>query len=97
MKKLYDLAVKTREYTDRDGKTKGVWQNVGVCMEGDDGNKFITLEKWFNPAGVETKQGKSSIIVSMFKPRENDGQGSAPAARPAPARAPAPVDDDIPF
>jgi hypothetical protein len=81
-KRLYDLAVKTGEYQDREGNTKANWQNIGVLMEGDDGNKFIMLERWFNPAGVPFKEGSRSILVSCFEPREQDGQQQrAPAAR----------------
>lgn len=79
MKKLYDLAVKTREYTDNQGQKKGVWQNVGVVMQDDKGGKFITLARWFSPAGVPDLSGKGgdSIILSMFEPKEQ-GQQNAP-------------------
>ena len=104
-KKLYDLAVKTGEYQDRaSGQTKGRWQNVGAVMQGDDGNKFIMLAKWFNPAGVPDLSGKGgeSILLSMFAPKDQQPQQqAAPAQRQAPAtRAPAAAqgfEDDIPF
>jgi hypothetical protein len=95
-KKLYDLAVKTGEYQDRaSGQTKGRWQNVGAVMQSDDGNKFIMLAKWFNPAGVPDLSGKGgeSILVSMFKPQDQQ-QATAPAA---PVVKIKPADDDIPF
>lgn len=110
-KKLYDLAVKTGEYTGGDGQVKGRWQNVGAVMQNNDGGKFIMLAKWFNPAGVPDLTGKNatseSILLSMFEPKQQDGQQqaprqAAPAQRPAaPRPAPAPQqnygDDDIPF
>ena len=108
-KKLYDLAVKTGEYQDRaTGQTKGRWQNVGAVMQADDGNKFIMLAKWFNPAGVPDLTGKNatseSILLSMFAPKDPNAapapaQAPAPrAAAPAPRPAAAPMDDsDIPF
>ena len=52
-RKLYDLAVKTGEYKNQSGEMKGRWQNVGACMQSDDGSKFLMLAKWFNPAGVQ--------------------------------------------
>jgi len=111
--KLYDLAVKTGEYTDGQGQQKGRWQNVGAVMQNNDGGKFIMLAKWFNPAGVPDLSGKGatseSILLSMFEPKDKNGQApaaaprqAAPAQRPAaPRQAPAPQqqygDDDIPF
>jgi hypothetical protein len=104
--KLYDLAVKTGEYTGNDGQTKGRWQNVGAVMQNNDGGKFIMLAKWFNPAGVPDLSGKNaqseSILLSMFPPKEQGQQQQAPAPRQAaPAPRPAPqhasMDDDIPF
>jgi hypothetical protein len=95
-KKLYDLAVKTGEYQDRaSGQTKGRWQNVGAVMQSDDGNKLIMLARWFNPAGVPDLSGKGgeSILVSMFKPQDQQ-QAAAPVA---PVAKPQAIDDDIPF
>jgi hypothetical protein len=106
--KLYDLAVKTGEYQDRQsGQMKGRWQNVGVVMKGDDGTPFVMLNAWFNPAGVPRKDGSESVLISCFKPddqRQPAGGGQpaprqAAAPRPAaPAPTYAPADDsDIPF
>lgn len=100
-KKLYDLAVKTGEYRDASGQTKGRWQNVGAVMQSDDGNKFIMLARWFSPAGVPDLSGKGgeSILLSMFAPKDG-AAAPAPASRPAPAPArqqASSYDDDIPF
>lgn len=107
IKKVYDLAVKTREYTAQDGSKKANWQNIGSVMQGDDGSKFIMLSKWFNPAGVPDFSGKGgdSVLVSLFEPRAKDGQGTPTTGAPAQPRAAAPaggagaegLDDDIPF
>jgi hypothetical protein len=86
MKKLYDLAVKTGEYTDRSGQTKGRYENIGALMENDNG-KFIFLKKTFNPAGVTAKDGSESIIVSMFKPREDESQQQGAAQQSAPQQS----------
>lgn len=61
MRKTHDLVVKTGEY-EKDGVTKGRYQNVGAMLEGDDGNKVLLVEPWFNPAGV-AKDGKVFINV----------------------------------
>lgn len=98
-KKLYDLTVKTGEYTDRNGNKKGRWQNVGAVMQGDDGGKFIMLAKWFNPAGVPDLSGRGgeSILLSMFEPRNDNGTQDAHNAGKSNGYAPNPADDDIPF
>lgn len=100
-KKLYDLAVKTGEYTDNSGAKKGRWQNVGAVMANDDGGKFIMLAKWFNPAGVPDLSGKGatseSILLSMFEPKDGQQQQSAPQQRQAPRQQQPAQDDDIPF
>ena len=75
-KKVYDLAVKLGEKN---------WLNVGAVIEKDDGGRFIILERSFNPAGVPNPDNKSSLIISMFEPKQKDGDKSAP------------TDDDIPF
>lgn len=70
--KTHDLAVKVGEYTDKQGNTKGRYQNVGALMMGDKG-PFIMLAKWFNPAGVVDSRGGESILISAFEPKQ-DGQ-----------------------
>jgi len=106
-KKLYDLAVKTGEYTVQ-GQTKGRYENVGAVMQSDDGGKFIMLKRVFNPAGVPDLSGRNSdsILLSMFPPKDGDQAQSQPQQRqaaPQPqATAPSPAQsggyvDDIPF
>ena len=74
MKKLYDLTVATSKYTDRYGKEKSNWENIGAMFERDNGGKFITLKATFNPAGLERKAGSDSIFISLFPPKEREGQ-----------------------
>lgn len=69
MKKKYNLAVKTGEY-QKDGQTKGRYQNVGAIMESEKG-QFILLDKTFNPAGIQ--DGKSSVIIHMFEEKNEKG------------------------
>ena len=109
-RKIYDLAVKTGEYKNQSGEMKGRWQNVGACMQSDDGSKFLMFAKWFNPAGVPDLPGKGSdsVLVSMFAPKEQgavgqpQGQGQQQMRQPSTPTRQAPagnssMDDDIPF
>lgn len=75
-RKIYDLAIATRRYTDRDGKEKSAYENVGSVLEMDDGGKMILLKRSFNPAGVPFKDGSDQIVISMFVPKDKDGQQS---------------------
>ena len=85
-KKTHDLAVKIREYTDRDGNQKAQWQKIGALMQARQGGTFIMLEAWVNLAALPRREGSSSVLVSCFEPRDQDG-AKAPAARSgAPAR-----------
>lgn len=81
-RKIKDLAVKVSEYIDKTGAKKGRWQNVGAVMQGDDGNNFIMLARWFNPAGVQDLSGKGgeSLLLSMFDPKDDQQQPAQPAA-----------------
>ena len=69
MRKIKDLAVKTGEYTTKDGQTKGRYLNVGCIMEGDKGS-FILLDKTFNPAGIQSENG--SALISIFDLKEKE-------------------------
>ena len=88
--KLRDIAVKTGEYQDRaSGQTKGRWQNVGALMKGDDGNEFIILHRWFNPAGVPNPDNRDSVLMSCFNPDrqgQQGGQSQAPQNTAPPAQ-----------
>ena len=107
MKVKYDLAVKTGEYTDRDGNTKGRYENIGKVFQGTDGF-FMILKRTFSPAGVPNPEDRDSVMVSMFEPREHGSpqapqggrhEGSAPqqgGSQPAPQGGGA-FDDPIPF
>lgn len=99
--KIRDIAVKTGTYKDSQGQEKGRWQNVGALMKGDDGNEFIILQRWFNPAGIANPENRESVVLSCF--RIDDKSTQAAPSQPAPATAPTQpqgtdsFDDDIPF
>lgn len=90
-RKLYDLAVKTGSYTDREGNDKGRWENIGSVLQMDDGGKVILIKRTFNPAGVPFRDGSDQIMVSMFEPK--DQQQSAHKT----AKSNAGSNDPIPF
>ncbi len=102
-KLLYDLACKVGEYT-RNGETKGRFVRAGKVMQNDDGGKFIILDRTFNPAGVPNPDGRDSVILSMFEPRDKEGgnsdasrAGSDGGSRRSPVQDEQRADDDIPF
>lgn len=103
--KVYDVAVKTGEYTDAQGQTKGRYENVGAIMKGDNGS-FLMLKKTFNPAGVPDLSGRNSdsVLCSLFAPNNNQqgGQQAQPAQQSQQQQQTAPSQqqaqpDGIPF
>lgn len=73
MSKMYDVVVKTGEYQNNQGETKGRYENVGTMMQGDNG-PYLILKRTFNPAGVPNPDNKDSVIVSLFAPQQQQGQ-----------------------
>jgi hypothetical protein len=95
--KKYDLCVVTGEYQNRDGETKKQYKNIGCIMQNDNGH-YMILDRTFNPAGLPNPDDRSSILVSLFEPRDDSGQKPKPAT--ASAQPAAPADDyvdDVPF
>ena len=99
-KATHDLAVKTGEYTDRNGRTKGRWQRIGALFRHDDGGVSLKLDCL--PLGAPHWDG----WVSVFRRGEPQADGSAPVGRgpgggkptaAAPPSAAEPFGDDIPF
>ena len=70
MKKLYELAVRSGSYTDKDGNEKSSWLNVGSIWENNDDNQFMLLRATSNPAAIERKNGPDCITVSIFEARD---------------------------
>ena len=90
--KIRDIAVKTGEYTDQNGQTKGRYQNVGSLMKSDDGGEFIILNRWFNPAGIPNPDSRDSVILSCFQLRDRSQQ-QQPPQQPEPQTG----TEDVPF
>jgi hypothetical protein len=87
MRKLFDVTVKTGEYTTKDGAVKGRYQTVGSVVETKDGRQVILLSRWFNPAGVPDARNGETILLGMYEPREPreggyNGQRSEPPVPP---------------
>lgn len=70
MKKLYELAVRSGSYTDKEGNEKSTWLNVGSVWKNNDDNQFMLLRATFNPAAIERKNGSDCITVAMFEPKK---------------------------
>lgn len=66
--KVYDCAVKTGEY-EKDGQTKGRYQNVGSIFKGEDGTYYMLLDRTFNPAGLPNPKGSSAAMIGLYPPK----------------------------
>lgn len=98
MVKKYDLAVKVGTYTGRDGQEKNQYENIGEVHEKEDGGKFILLKSLVLAPSLlmlANKNRNPKIIISMFEPRNQEGQTRQAARSSAPADQA--LDDDIPF
>ncbi len=87
--RIYDLAVKTGSYTNNEGQQRNRYETIGMVVDDGKGGKFILLKRTFNPAGVDAKDGKDSIMVSMFEPRDRDGNGGGERSPTPASKAPA--------
>lgn len=80
-RKKYDLVVTTGEYQGRDGNTKREYKNIGAVLENDKG-LYMVLDRTFSPAGVPNPENRSTLIVSMFEPRDqHDNRGNQGGGR----------------
>lgn len=109
-RKLKDLAVKVGEY-EVQGEKKSRWHNVGALMDDGNGGQYLMLDRYFNPAGVPNPDGRASLLISMFDPKDQRGETRPPAVQQRPpAQRPTPMqprpqavpinarkDDDVPF
>ena len=92
---LGEIAIKVGEYTDRQNAVKGEYRRIGRLMQSDDGGYFLLLNADVLPMQLNylaNKERKSSLLCSVFAPRDEQGGGAKPAAGAAPGS-----DDKIPF
>ena len=97
MAKIYDLAVKTRTYKDSQGNDKAVWKTVGSILETKNGGKVILLDRTFNPAGCPAEEGRDTVMISMFEPKERGQDAHSEAKANAYQKPDAGLAEDIPF
>ena len=99
-KATHSLSVKTGEYTDAQGQTRGRWLRIGTVFQHDDGGRSIKLDAI--PVGVPNWDG----WVSVYKlddqrdqaPARNGGYGRSERAQaPGGRKANDQYDDYIPF
>ena len=92
-KKIYDLTVKTGEYTDHSGQTKGRYVNVGAMMERDDGGRYLFIDRTINFAGFPNPDNRDNVLVSMFEIRDNSKPTNTQASQGTGNKG----EEDIPF
>ena len=104
------LVIKTGEYTNKAGETKGEYTRLGVLMDGD-GGQYAIIDPTINLAGCLMKQNmlnhksgkqiRDAVMVSVFKDEaRQDGSPQAPSHAGQPAQsvgAAEGLDMDIPF
>lgn len=102
------ICAKIGSYTDRDGKEKGRYVDIGVIMQGERG-EYVLLDPSVSLAGIYAIQSRQSdktkdrIMASVFsdEPRQSGGYtdrkpAQQQATMPATSKADD-FDDDIPF
>ena len=76
--KIYDCAVSTGKYKDKNGNEKTRWENIGAIWQDTDNNgnsySYMMMKRTFNPAGLTAREGSDAIRVSFFKPRQPQEQ-----------------------
>jgi hypothetical protein len=99
----YKLMVNLGKYTDRDGKEKNRWKEIGRVLEGDKG-PFALMDPTFNLAAIQRDPGRDMVLVSMFKPDDDASPArvrkeARKAQEPQRTHAPDenPFDESIPF
>lgn len=99
------LVIKTGEYTNAQGETKGEYTRLGVMMDGDNG-PYLLLDPCVNLAGCLTKQNmmnhkngkkvRDSLMISVFE-EENQQQRQAPQQQQSRSSTDGFEDQTIPF
>ena len=55
------------EFYDKHSK-----ENIGAVFKTEDGSVFMSLKATFNPAAIKRKENDENILVSMFKPKQQN-------------------------
>lgn len=67
LKPYADLKVKVREYTDKDGNTKGVWREIGTLFSSPhQSNMFISIDT------LPLVDFSKGLTVAVFKREDFD-------------------------
>jgi len=90
-----DVVARVREYTDREGATKGVWTNYGTLWMKDGEPAMIILDG-VPVAQLDEKSGRQVIKLSVFTRKEREEKPASKPRAPAKPKQEA-LDDDIPF
>ena len=73
-RKIFNLAIPEGQYTDRNGNEKTNWATIGAMFETDNGRRFLTLKRTFNPAGIVVDdKNKENIIINLFSADDKRG------------------------
>lgn len=64
--KTADLRAAVRSYTGSDGKVKRVWETVGAEWTNEKGQRWITIARWFNPAGLVNPDDRPEVSLAVF-------------------------------
>lgn len=70
--KKYEVVAKIGSWTDKEGKSKNKYLNVGTVFQNDDNRMFMVLNRSFNPAGVPNPENKEAVILSFFDPKPKE-------------------------
>ena len=75
MRKLHELAVVTRTYT-QNGQDKKHWQNVGAIYQTDDGHLRVRLDAFFNFSALK-QDNSDSVWLAAFPPKDKQQAASS--------------------
>lgn len=88
---LKELAVITRTYTDKEGKEKKVWRNIGTIQKHDkEGYEYMVLDPLISLAAIPHEGDR--VFVSMFDPKPKESKPEASRQQSNDTE-----DDQIPF
>lgn len=111
-KPSHDVVVKVGEWTDREGKVKAKYKNIGAVYSHSDGGMYLAIDATVLTMGMNylaNRDRSDRVLMNLFERRE-DGERGRPEGkrqqdRPREeSKAGAPqlpkdddFDDDIPF